>query len=105
MNINDDNEEKGSSVLTDFIKKLTDLFFITIGEKAPTNIPLSTINRWTKSATLTRLYGPMYLELEYQPLYYDLKSIIFETRINRNLICSHGYTNCVTHTDFDYLGI
>ena len=52
-----------------------------------------------KSATLTRLYEPMYLELdEYLP-YYDKKSVIFETHINRNLRCINGYTNCVAHND------
>ena len=27
------------------------------------------------------------------------KAVIFETQINRNLRCSHGYTNCVINTD------
>ena len=39
LNINDDNEEKCCGVSTDFIRKLTDLFFITIGEKASTKTP------------------------------------------------------------------
>ena len=33
LNINDDNEENCCGVSTDFIRKLTDLFFITIGKK------------------------------------------------------------------------
>ena len=33
LNMNDDNEEKQYGVSTGFIRKLTDLFFITIGEK------------------------------------------------------------------------
>ena len=40
LNMNDDNEEKCYGVSTDFIIKLRDLFFVTIGEKASTNIPL-----------------------------------------------------------------
>ena len=99
MNINDDNEEKCCGVSTDFIRKLTSLFYITIGEKASTNIPLRKMYRLRKSTTLTCLYGPVYLELDDYPPYSDKISVIFETHINRNLICSHGYTNCVTHTD------
>ena len=49
LNINDDNEEKCHGVSTDFITKLTDL----------------------KSATLTRLYGHVYLDLDEYPPYYD----------------------------------
>ena len=93
MNINDDNKEKCYGVSTDFIIKLTDLFFITIGEKASINIPLSKIHRLWKSATLTRLYEPMYLELDEHPTYYDKKPVIFETHINRNLIFIHEYNN------------
>ena len=33
------------------------------------------------------------------PPYYDKKSVISETKIDINLRCSHGYTNCVTDTD------
>ena len=33
------------------------------------------------------------------PPYDDKRWVIFETKINRNLRCSHGYTNCVRHTD------
>ena len=33
LNMNDDNEGKCYGVSTDFISKLTDLFFIIIGEK------------------------------------------------------------------------
>ena len=41
----------------------------------------------------------MYLELDESPQYYDKISVISETHLNRNLRCSHGYTNCVRHTD------
>ena len=84
LNINDDNEEKRCGVSTDFIRKLTDFFFITIGEKSSTNILLNKIHLLRKSVTLTHLYGPMYLELEDYPPYYDKKSVIFETHMNRN---------------------
>ena len=57
------------------------------------------MNRLRKSATLTCLYGPMYLQLDDYPPYYDKKSDIFETHINGNLRCIHGYTNCMRHTD------
>ena len=67
-NINDDNEEKCCGVSTDFIRKLTDLFFITTGEKSSTNIPLRKMYCLRKIATLTCLYEPMYLELDdYRP--------------------------------------
>ena len=89
LNINDDNEEKCCSVSTDFIRKWTDFFFITIGEKASTNIPLSKMYHLRKSATLTCLCGPMYLELDDYPPYSDKTPVIFETHINRNLRCSH----------------
>ena len=99
QNINDDNEENCCGVSTGLIRKLTDLFFTAIGEKASTNIPLSKIHRLRKGAKMTRLYGTMYLELDDYPPYYDKKPVIFETHINRNLRCSHGYTNSVRHTD------
>ena len=41
----------------------------------------------------------MYLELDDYPPYSDKKSVVFETNINRNLRCIHGYTNCTRHTD------
>ena len=40
-----------------------------------------------------------------------IKPVIFETHININARCSHGYTNCVTHTNMitwvskDYWGM
>ena len=71
INMNDDNEEKCYDVSTDFIRKLTGLFFITIGEKSSTNIPLIKMYRLRKSATLTRLYGSMCLELVDYPPYSD----------------------------------
>ena len=71
LNMNDDNDGKCYGVSNDFIRKLTDLFFITIGEKVLTNIPLSKMYRLRKSATLTHLYEPMYLELDEYPPYYD----------------------------------
>ena len=75
LNMNDGNEETFYGVSTDFIRKLTDLFFITIGEKASTNIPLSKMYCLIRSATLTRLYGPKYLELDDYPPYSDKISL------------------------------
>ena len=37
----DDNEAKVCGILTKFIRKLTDLYFLIIGEKASTNTPLN----------------------------------------------------------------
>ena len=99
LNMKDDNMEKCCGVSTDFIRILTDLFFIIIGEKAPTHIPLSKMYRLRKISTLTCPYVTMYLQLDDYPPYSDKISDIFETHINRNLRCSHGYTNCVRHTD------
>ena len=41
----------------------------------------------------------MHLQLDDYPPYYDKKSDNFETYMNRNLICIHGYSNCVSHND------
>ena len=70
MNRNDYNEEKCYGVSTDFIRKWKDLFFITICEKASTNIPLSKMYRLRKGATLIHLYWPMYLDFDDNPPYY-----------------------------------
>ena len=43
LNMNDDNDEKSYGVSTDFVRKLTDFFFITIGEKASTTKNLEKI--------------------------------------------------------------
>ena len=71
LNLNDDNEGKWNGVSTDLIRTLTDLFFITIGEKSSTNIPLSKMYHLRKIAKLTRLYVPMNLELGGYPPYSD----------------------------------
>ena len=52
-----------------------------------------------KNAMLTCVYGPMYLQLDDYPPYTGKNSDIFETHINSNLRCIHGYTNCMRHTD------
>ena len=56
--------------------------------------------RLDKIATLTCLYGPMYLQLDDCTQYYDKNSDIFETHINIDMKCIHGYTNCVANNDF-----
>ena len=99
LNMNDKNNEKCCGVSTDSIRKLTGFFFRIIGEKASANIPLSKMYRLRKSATLTYLYVLMYLELDDYPPYSDKRPVIFGIHINRNLRCSHGYTNCVRNTD------
>ena len=73
LNVNDDNKEKCYGVSTDSIRKLTDSFFIIIGEKASTNIPLRKIYRFKESATLTRLYVTIYLNVDDYPPHYDKK--------------------------------
>ena len=45
LNVNDNNEENIYGVSTDFIRNLTDLFLIIIGEIASINIPLRNIYR------------------------------------------------------------
>ena len=52
-----------------------------------------------KSAILTCLYGPIYLELDDYPPYSDKKLDIFDTHINIKFIRIHGYTNCVAQND------
>ena len=54
---------------------------------------------WFKNTTLTCVYGPMYLQLDDYPPYSDKNSDIFETHINSNLRCVHGYTKCMRHID------
>ena len=49
LNTNNEDIDKCCGVSTDFIRKLTDTFFIIIGEKASTNIPWSKMNRLKKS--------------------------------------------------------
>ena len=71
LNTNDDNEENCFGVSTDLISKLTDLFFIIIGEKSSANIPLRKMYFFKKNTTLTCLYGPMYLKLDEYPKYSD----------------------------------
>ena len=48
LNTNNEDIDKCCGVSTDFISKLTDFFFIIIGEKASTNIPWSKMNRLKK---------------------------------------------------------
>ena len=71
LNMNDDNEENCYGFSTDFIIKFTDFFFITIGEKASTDILLSKMYRLRKCGTLPCPYEPMYLHLDEYPPYYD----------------------------------
>ena len=99
LNMNDDKTEKCCGVSTYFIRKLTDYFLIIIGEKASTYIPLRKNYRLRKVAKMTCLYGPMYLQLDDYPPYSNERSENFEKHINRNLRCSHGYTNYVRHAD------
>ena len=85
LNINDENEEEWYGVSTDFIRKLTDFFFITISEKSSEEIPQRKMYCLRKTATMKPLYVPMYLDLDYYPPYSDKKDIIFETHIGRDL--------------------
>ena len=41
----------------------------------------------------------MYLHLDDYPPYSGKKSDIFDTHVNSNLRCIHGYTNFMRHTD------
>ena len=79
----DDNEVELCDVWTKFIRKLTNLFFLIIGEKASTNIPLNKTNYLRKMVKLTCLYGLMYLPLDDYPPYSDKQSDIFEVNINK----------------------
>ena len=72
LNINDDdNEAKVCGILTKFIIKLTDVFFIVIGEKASSNPSLNKTYYLRKMAKLTYPYVPMYLLLYDYPPYSD----------------------------------
>ena len=80
---NDDKEGKVCGVLTKFTGILTDFFFIIIGEKASTNLPLNKTYYLREIAKLTCLHGPMYLSLDDYPPYSDKQSNIFEAKINK----------------------
>ena len=69
--MNDDKTEKCCGVSTYFITKLTDEFFIIIGGRASTNIPLNKMYCVRKIERLTFLYVPMYLQLDDYPPYSD----------------------------------
>ena len=84
LNINDDNDEKCNDVLTDFIRKLTDFFFITIGEKESTKILLSKLYCLRNIVTLTLLYGPIYLELDDYPPYSDKNESFLRHTLTEN---------------------
>ena len=76
MNTNDDeNEEKLYGILTNFIRKLTDFFFVIIGEKSSSNIPLNNMYYVIKSAKLTYIYVHMYLQL------YDSPNVLIKNMI------------------------
>ena len=42
-----------------------------IGGKASTNVPLRKMYHFFKSSALTCMYGPIYLQLDDSPPYYD----------------------------------
>ena len=84
LNMNDDdNKGKLCGISTKFIKKLMDLFFLIIGEKSLTYIPLNKTNYLRKMVKLTCLYGLMYLPLDDYPPYSYKQSEIFEVNINK----------------------
>ena len=91
LNMNDDDPEaKFCGILTNFIRKPTDFFFIIIGEKASTNIPLKKMYYLIKMEKVACLYGPMYLPFDDYALNYDKQSSIFEANINKEIRCIHG---------------
>ena len=57
------------------------------------------MNQLKNKGMLTCVYGLMYLHLDDYPPYTGKNSDIFETHINSNLRCIHGYINCMRHTD------
>ena len=98
LNMNDDDKEgKICGISTKFIRKLTDLSFLIIGEKASTDIPLNKTNNLRKMEKLICLYEPMYLPWDDYPPYSDKQSDISEANINKEFRCIHGYTNHDEH--------
>ena len=62
INMNDDdNEAKVCGISTNFIRKLTDLFYVTVCEKASKHITLNKTYYLRKIPKIARIYGPMYL--------------------------------------------
>ena len=65
LNMNDgDNEAKVCGILTHFIRKLTNHFFVIIGVKYWTDIPLNKTYYLRKMEKVIYLYGPMYVLLD-----------------------------------------
>ena len=97
-NMNDgDKEAKVCGTLTKFIRKLTNLFFLIIGEKFSKNLPLNKTYSLIKMAKLIFLYGPMYLPLYEYPPYPDKQYDIFEANINKEFRCIRGLKNHGEH--------
>ena len=69
--MNDDNEEKCYGNSTYFIRILIDQLFIIIGEKATKRTLLRKMYCLKRGATLTCVYGPIYLQLDDYPQYSD----------------------------------
>ena len=81
-------------ILTNFIGKMT-VCLNNNWWKSILCLPLNRIHSFLKSANLTCMYGPMYLELDDYPPYYDKHHDNFETNVNENLRYCHGHTNYV----------
>ena len=76
-------------VCFEFVRKLTDLFFITIND-----IPSSICNVVSSDKKkLSRLYVPMYLDLDDYTPYRNALRQNSETKINFNLRCCHRCPN------------
>ena len=69
--MNNDNEGKCYGVSTDFIRKMTGFFFITIGEESSTNIPFSKMYRFNKKCNNDTFIWNHVIELDDYPPYSD----------------------------------
>ena len=74
------NEENLYEISTNFIRKLTDFFFILICKKVSTNIPLNMMY-YKKNANLICLFGPVYLHLDEYPPSSDINVIILRQKL------------------------
>ena len=95
LNTNEDyNGKILYGILTNFIRKLTDFFFTMIGEKESSNIPLNKIYSLEKVQNWNVYMDHVSSVGWLIPIFWYIIWHFWE-KINKNLICCHGYTNYV----------
>ena len=76
------------------IRKLTDDFFMILDLGTASFGNGSLFNRLKENAPLIKYFGPIYIHFDEYPTYSGRISENFETNVNDNIKCDHGYTYC-----------